>query len=96
LEVNYDNICVTKIPEITFLGIKIDSSLKWRAHVDSILPKLSSAVFVLRKLFYILDLETLYTVYMAYCHSVIKFGIIYWVICLTAVEFLNFKKGDCT
>jgi hypothetical protein len=46
--------------------------------VDSILPKLSSAVFVLRKLSYILSLEMLYTVYMTYFHSVIKFWIILW------------------
>jgi hypothetical protein len=76
LEVNYDNICITEIPEIKFLGITVYSSLKWRAHMDSVLPKLSSAVFVLRKLSYILDLEMLYMVYMAYFHSFIKFGII--------------------
>jgi hypothetical protein len=74
----YDNICMTEIPEIQFLGIKIDSSLKWRGHVDSVLPKLSSAVLALRKLSYILNLATLYTVYMAYFHSLIKFEIILW------------------
>jgi hypothetical protein len=40
-------------------GVQIDTHLNWKCHIDQILPKLSNAGFVIRQLFYILDLKTL-------------------------------------
>jgi hypothetical protein len=37
------NICNT-----IFLGIPLDNTLIWKAHIDSVIPKLSSACFLIR------------------------------------------------
>jgi hypothetical protein len=50
LEVPFDNIVMNEVPEIKFLGIQIDNKLNWKSHVEYILPKLSSAIFVIRSL----------------------------------------------
>jgi hypothetical protein len=44
----------------------------------SILTKLSTAGFVNRQLFYVLNLESLQMAYFAYPHSIVRYGIIFW------------------
>jgi hypothetical protein len=78
LEVSFDNIVMNEVPEIKFLGIQIDSKLNWKSHVEYILPKLSSAIFVIRSLSYFMSSETLQMVYFSYFRSIIKYGIIFW------------------
>jgi hypothetical protein len=38
-----------------FLGVQIDKNLDWKSHVEYILPKLSSAIFVTRSLSYFIS-----------------------------------------
>jgi hypothetical protein len=78
LVVSFDNIVVNEVPEIKFLGIQIDDRLNWKSHMEYILPKLSSAIFVIRSLAYFMSSETLRMVYFSYFHSLIKYGIIFW------------------
>jgi hypothetical protein len=37
------NVCNTK-----FLGLTLDNTLPWKTHIDTIIPKLSSASFAMR------------------------------------------------
>jgi hypothetical protein len=46
--------------------------------VENILLKLSSAASLIRGLCYILNLETLRMMYLAYFHSILRYGIIFW------------------
>jgi hypothetical protein len=59
LAVSFDNTVMNEVPEIKFLGIQIDNKLNWKSHVEYILPKLSSAIFVIRNLSYFMSSETL-------------------------------------
>jgi hypothetical protein len=43
-----------------------------------IVPKFSSAIFVIRSLSYFMSLKTWWMVYFSYFHSIIKYGIIFW------------------
>ena len=54
----HNNSTISEVPETKFLGVQIDNDLNWRCHIDRILPKLSTAGFVIRQLFYALNLET--------------------------------------
>jgi hypothetical protein len=46
--------------------------------VEYILPKLSSAIFVIRSLSYFMSSETLWVVYFSNNLSIIKYGIVFW------------------
>ncbi len=42
-----------------YLGMKIDSNLKWNDHINAIIPKISSKIGILRSLRMIVPIETL-------------------------------------
>jgi hypothetical protein len=63
---------------IKFLGLQLDNHLTCKGHTDFLLHKLSIVCFLMRKLYYILNINGLKTVYYTYCHSLVKYGIIYW------------------
>jgi len=69
---------ISEVPETKFSVMQIDNHFNWKCHIDRIMTKLSTAGFVIRQLFYILNLETLQMVYFAYFHSVVSYGIIFW------------------
>jgi hypothetical protein len=49
------NLFMNEVPVIKFLGLQIDRSLDWKSHVEYILPKLSSAIFLIRSLSYFIS-----------------------------------------
>jgi hypothetical protein len=49
---------ISEVPETKFLGVQIDHHLNWKYCIDRTLTKLSTAGFVVRQLFYLLNLET--------------------------------------
>ena len=48
LQVHYENKQITTVRTIKFLGLIIDSTLSWKQHIDSIIPKLNKACFAIR------------------------------------------------
>jgi hypothetical protein len=67
------NICNTK-----FLGITLDNTPSWKTHIDTIIPKLSSACFAIRAVEPFLSQESLKMVYYFYFHSIMTYGLIFW------------------
>lgn len=61
-----------------FLGLQIDNVLNWKNRIKEITPKLNSACFAIRSMQEIVNINTLQTIYFAYFHSVMSFGIIFW------------------
>jgi len=64
--------------ECSFLGIKVDSSLTWKLHIECLLHKLNKAFYVILTLSKIVDLHTLKMVYYAYFYSNLIYGIEFW------------------
>nr|WP_253308705.1 reverse transcriptase family protein [Rickettsia endosymbiont of Ceutorhynchus assimilis] len=64
--------------EVRFLGVILDSKLKWDCHIDSLAAKISKSVFVLRSLSNAVSNKILRTAYFALCHSLLCDGIIVW------------------
>jgi len=52
--------------------------LNWKNHIKEITPKLNSACFAIRSMQKIVNINTLKTIYFAYFHSIMSFGIIFW------------------
>jgi hypothetical protein len=61
-----------------FLGVTLDSTLSWQGHISKMIKKLNSACFAIRSLKVLLTIDDLKTVYFAYVHSVITYGITFW------------------
>ena len=67
------NTCNTK-----FLGLTLNNTLSWKTHIDTIIPKLSSATFAIRAVKPFLSQDSLRMVYFSYFHSIMTCGLIFW------------------
>jgi hypothetical protein len=76
LNLNYQGNYVKSSSHTKFLGLIIDDSLSWKAHIDHIMSRLNTACFVIRTIQAIMSTETLRMVYFAYVQSILSFGII--------------------
>ena len=59
-----------------FLGVQSDNHLTCRSHTDLLLYKLSTACFIIRRLYHVLNSDALGITHFGYFHSLIKYGII--------------------
>ncbi|MBF2463455.1 reverse transcriptase family protein [Listeria welshimeri] len=79
---NYNITLNNEILNITdstvFLGITLDSKLQWKTHLSSLAGRLSSAVYAVRKIRQLTDIDTARLVYFSYFHSVMSYGILLW------------------
>jgi hypothetical protein len=75
--VKYEHNDISSSTETKFLGLIIDETLSWSQHIDQIATKLCSACYALRNLKHIVPQSTLRTIYYAYIHSILSFGIIF-------------------
>jgi hypothetical protein len=63
---------VLTLSNIKFLGIHINHSMNWSHHVEYIIPKLSSACYIMRSIKSYVSLITLKTIYYSYSNSIIS------------------------
>jgi len=75
MDMEYANKLINETISTRFLGTQINDHLNWKKHIDQILPKPSTACFSIRRLFHIPNIYVLRTVYFAYFHSIIKYGL---------------------
>jgi len=61
-----------------FLGLQIDNHKKWKNHIEEMIPAWSGACHALRSIVHVSNISTLKSIYYAYFHSIIKYGIIFW------------------
>jgi hypothetical protein len=66
------------VKNIKFLGREIDKFMNWKVHVKLILTKLGNACLAIRNMKSCCNIETLRMIYLAYFHSIMKYGIIFW------------------
>lgn len=60
------------------LGVVLDDSLSWSSHVDLLSRKLSSSIYLFRKLKHLLSSEMLRASYFALFHAHINYAVILW------------------
>ena len=77
-DILHGNKKIAMVSNTKFLSLTLDSTLSWRTHIDSVAPKLSSAIFALRIVKPLLSLDALKMVYFSYFHSIMTYGIIFW------------------
>jgi hypothetical protein len=77
-QVPYRDKEIKEVTNIKFVGLEIDKHLSWKTHIERILPRLSSACYAIWSIFHFSNMDTLKMIYVAYFHSILKFGIMFW------------------
>jgi hypothetical protein len=63
---------------IKFLELSVDKNIKWSKHTQQLAIKLSKICFAIRIVKQVSGLETVRTLYCAYFHSLLLYGLIFW------------------
>jgi hypothetical protein len=77
LSIGYNDKCIEESVDTKFLGLQIDNHLKWKNHIDQLVPKLSGACYAVRSVLHISNTDALKSIYFDYFHSLVKYGIIW-------------------
>jgi hypothetical protein len=78
LSIDYKEKCVDGSVNTKFLALKIDNCLNLKSHIDQLGPKLSDACYAVCSISHISNIDSLKSIYSAYFHSILKYGIIFW------------------
>jgi hypothetical protein len=91
-QITYQNKLLTGTNNTKFLGLELDKNVNWKNHIQKILPKLSSACYLIRRMYLFCNLNTMRMIYLAYFHSVMEYGIIFWGVSVESKRILLQKK----
>lgn len=78
IQIAISDIKITNVNSTKFLGITINRSISWKEQISELTSKLNQACYAIRTIKPLLSLEALRTIYFAYFHSVMTYGIIFW------------------
>jgi hypothetical protein len=76
--------------KISSFGIR--HFLNWKNHVDNLLPKLSSACFVIRTRSSCGNIYALKMIYSAYFHSLLEYVIVFWGSSTNSMKAFKLQK----
>lgn len=63
---------------VKFLGVYLDSTLKWEVHTNNLASKLCSNIYLLNTLSNVVSTNVLKSAYFALVHSLISYAIVAW------------------
>ena len=77
---------------VTLLGIRVDDSLSWKGHIDNLINKLSSNIFLLKRLSSILPPDQLKMAYYGCFHANLNYGVLLWGNSTNALKIFKLQK----
>lgn len=63
---------------VKFLGINMDSNLRWSQHIEMLCKKLSKSYYAINQLKYCLPIRSVIDIYYSLCYSHISYNILLW------------------
>lgn len=78
MNINYKGDRINDVQECKFLGIIMDSNMKWKAQITDVSKKVSRSAYALRSLSKIVNRSVLLSAYHGIVASVLRYGIIFW------------------
>lgn len=72
------NLPLEKKDTVRFLGVVLDSQLRWSPHIDYIKKKLASACYSLKSMRGLVATDTLKIMYYSYFESIMRYGLEMW------------------
>jgi len=94
ININCNEQPITTAPNIKFLGIYINDSINWDYHVAYIIPKLSTACYIMRNIKSYMPLNTMKTIYYSYFNSVMSYGLLFWRNSPHSQKYFESKKKN--
>jgi hypothetical protein len=76
-QITHQNTLLSGVSNVKCLGLQLDD-INWKNHIHKTVTKLSSACFLIRRMYPIFNINTLKIIYFAYFHSVMENGISFW------------------
>ena len=77
-QVNIDGKNLTLVTSTTFLGIFLDSQMKWESHIKYMAQKIASGLYAMNSLKNIMASHILRKLYFAMIHPHLTYGIMLW------------------
>nr|CAI5864911.1 unnamed protein product [Callosobruchus analis] len=77
---------------VKFLGVYLDSSLSWKHHIRELTTKLSSSLFLIRRVAEFANLGVLKSTYYGHFHSKISYGLIFWGNSTESIKVFKMQK----
>lgn len=75
ISISVEDNKIEQLKIIKFLGINVDNNLSWDGHIEKIANKMSSGLYILRRMSLLCSLEPLKSIYFAHIHSHISYGL---------------------
>ncbi|KAK2153698.1 hypothetical protein NP493_2271g00006 [Ridgeia piscesae] len=72
------NTVIQRMKCVQFLGLHIDEKLDWHEHINKCKNKLTSALYVIKKVNSYLPVSALKTIYYTLVYPYLTYGIILW------------------
>lgn len=69
---------IERVHHYKYLGVIIDSKLRWENHISNLKAKFRKLIFVFRQLNEILNVNEIKSVYYSYVQSLLQYGILVW------------------
>jgi hypothetical protein len=92
IQIKIENKLITTVQETKFLGLIIDNKLSWKGHINYIIPKLSSACYVMRTVKPHVSHNTLKIIYYSYFHSIMNYGLLFWGSSTESTKIFKLQK----
>jgi len=86
------NVTVYDDIYVKFLGVHLQSNLKWKSHILNVCKKIAKGIFMLRRLKSDVTVDVLLSVYFAHIQSHILYGIVVWGCDRNIVKILLLQK----
>jgi len=79
MQVWFGNRKVAAEQSLKFWGVTIDTTLTWEHHIGEPTSRLNKACYAIRSIKPFMSLDVLRSTYFSYAHSVMSYGITFWV-----------------
>ena len=92
LTIGHKDKYIEEVVNLKFLGIQTDNHFNWKNHTDQIIFKLGAACYIVRQMYYIRNNDTLRSIYLAYFHCIVSYGIIFWGNSFNSKKIFTWQK----
>ena len=86
---------------VKFLGVLLDSNLRWKSHITELSKKLSRTIGIFCKIRHFVPLEILKALYFSLFYSFVSYGIAVWALSHKSIvsqkkilRIINFKEPN--